>query len=600
MTALTELTTLDEVVLGDPGRAVNDLPPHPRARARATCRRTRPSSGSTPRARAGPSSTAVLASELAWAPPGEHVALRYRRAELHARAPRRSRRRGRAARRGRLGAAEPRRRSRAARGAARSSPSLQQRVARILEPLYVRDQAVERPVRRAADPARGRGRRRGRAAARSHRRHVEERELELGPRRVRDLGPGPGGRPGRARAPEAILRLAATYDRWHDAAAAFDAAATASAGDLAVAVPLRQHVAEICDRSLGDNPRAIAAYQALIALDPATSSASTPALAALARLHEEEEQWRRCARWWRGRPRLGGRGAAWRFLARAAELDEQRLGDPDRAIASWRDVLAEAIRPRGALANLERLYQARDRWRDLAELLRHKIDRADEPATKIGRAAPPGRGPRGDAGRAGRGHRRPPRGARSRRRRRRRARRAGPALPRGQPARSISSTSSSAGSRWPTPRRRRSGERAAPSWRRSSAKLAAAERRPRALGRGPGTVEPEHAGGAGRGAGRLRRSRAGAARRRRSSSRCTRRPATIASWRRCWRPRRRARGRAPRERARLWMRGSRDPRASAGRSQPAAFAAAVAALHASVAEPELPERSRRSIAWPAI
>jgi tetratricopeptide (TPR) repeat protein len=379
LAALTELTTLDEVVLGDPGRAVTDYrrilelePGH------------LPAYKALERLYAEGASwaelDAVLAAELAWAPAGEQVALRYRRAELHAR--HLDDRPGAVELLEEVVAAQPGHADgRELLEEQLGEPALQQRVARILEPLYLRDKLwkdLTGVLRIQASAAVGveAAQLLGRVAG------IEERELDLGRAAFDTWAQALAADPAATAPPEAILRLAATYDRWHDAASAFDAAATAAAGDLAVAVPLRQHVAEISDRSLGDNPRAIAAYQALIALDPGDVERVGPALAALARLHEEEEQWA-ALRDVVGRQAEAGGPRRVEHLARAAELDEQRLGDPDRAIATWRDVLAEAPEHAAALANLERLYQARDRWRDFAELLRHKIERADDAATKV-------------------------------------------------------------------------------------------------------------------------------------------------------------------------------------------------------------------------
>ncbi len=379
LAALTELTTLDEVVLGDPGRAVADYrrilelePSH------------LPAYKALERLYAEGASWAeldgVLAAEQAWAPAGEQVALRYRRAELHAR--HLDDRPGAVDLLEEVVAAQPGHADgRELLEEQLADAGLRQRVARVLEPLYLRDKLwkdLTGVLRIQASAAAGAEAAEllGRVAT------IEERELDLGRAAFDTWTHALAADPAAAEPPEAILRLAAMYDRWHDAATAFDVAATAAAGDLAVAVPLRQHVAEISDRSLGDNPRAIAAYQALIALDPGDTERVGPALAALARLHEEEEQWAPL-RDVVGRQADAGGPRRVEHLARAAELDEQRLGDPDRAIATWRDVLVEAPEHPAALANLERLYQARDRWRDFAELLRHKIDRAEAPATKV-------------------------------------------------------------------------------------------------------------------------------------------------------------------------------------------------------------------------
>ncbi|MBK9031624.1 MAG: tetratricopeptide repeat protein [Myxococcales bacterium] len=379
LAALIELTTLDEDVLGDPGRAVLD-----HRRILEIEAGHLPSYKALERLYAEGESWAeldgVLAAELAWAPASEHQGLRYRRAELHAR--HLGDRAGAIDLLEEVVAAQPGHADgRELLEEQLTEASLRQRVARVLEPLYLRDQLwkdlanvlrIQREGAAGADAAQLLGR----VAV------IEERELDLGKAAFDTWTQALTADPSAPEAQAAILRLAATFDRWHDAAVAFDAAATAAGGDLAVAVPLRQHVAEICDQSLGDNPRAIAAYRALISLDPGDLERLGPALTALARLHEEEEQWPELRAVVARQAELAGPRRL-EFLARAAELDEQRLAEPDRAIATWREVLLEAPDHEAALANLERLYQARDRWRDFAGLVRHKVERADDQATKI-------------------------------------------------------------------------------------------------------------------------------------------------------------------------------------------------------------------------
>ena len=128
-------------------------------------------------------------------------------------------------------------------------------------------------------------------------------------------------------------------------------------------------------RQLGDAPHAIAAYRRLLEADPTSPTTIRRAGAALARLYEEQQSWpelrgimRRQSEWAED---AGERRA---LLARVAQLEEDRLGDKDAAIATWRDVLADQPGDAGALHALERLFQASARWRDLIDILRRKID----------------------------------------------------------------------------------------------------------------------------------------------------------------------------------------------------------------------------------
>ncbi|MEJ7602795.1 MAG: tetratricopeptide repeat protein [Kofleriaceae bacterium] len=64
------------------------------------------------------------------------------------------------------------------------------------------------------------------------------------------------------------------------------------------------------------------------------------------------------------------------LLARVAALEEERLHERDAAIATWRDILDSNATDAGALNALERLYQAGEKWRELIEILRRKLDAA--------------------------------------------------------------------------------------------------------------------------------------------------------------------------------------------------------------------------------
>ncbi|MEZ4402162.1 MAG: tetratricopeptide repeat protein [Kofleriaceae bacterium] len=379
MAALVELTALDEDVLGDPGRAVDDYrrileldPSH------------LPAYHALSRLYGEGESWAeldgVLAAQLAWAPPAEHTALRFRRAELAARHlddPA-----GAVDLLEEVVAAQPGHADgRELLEELLAKPALRQRIARMLEPLYLRDQlwkdlaSVLRVQREAAT-----GPEAAHLLARAA--TIEERELEVGRAAFDTWAQALAADPGAPDPRAAILRLAATYDRWHDAATVFEAAAVAAGDDLVVAAPLRLHVAEIRDLSLGDNVRAIEAYQALLALDPGDIERAGPTLAALARLLEEEERWAELRDVLARQAELAPADRVAR-LARVAELDETKLGRPDRAIDVWREVLADEPDHAAAVANLDRLFQAHDRWRDLAGLVRHTLDRTPAPAGKV-------------------------------------------------------------------------------------------------------------------------------------------------------------------------------------------------------------------------
>ena len=57
-------------------------------------------------------------------------------------------------------------------------------------------------------------------------------------------------------------------------------------------------------------------------------------------------------------------------------------GSPDKAIATWRQVLSLDERDGSALTALSRLYEARDAWRDLTWVYGQQIEQADSDALR--------------------------------------------------------------------------------------------------------------------------------------------------------------------------------------------------------------------------
>jgi len=182
--------------------------------------------------------------------------------------------------------------------------------------------------------------------------------------------------PTHERARVELARLARQLGRWPEATAAFEAATEdAPAGDVATRGALLGELAAYYDTELGDPVKAIAAYRRLMEADPSNPATMRRAGSALARLYEQARSWpelravvRRQAEW--AEDGLERRA----LLARVADLEEIQLADRPAAIATWRDVLADLPTDAGALAALERLYQAAEAWRELVDILRRMLD----------------------------------------------------------------------------------------------------------------------------------------------------------------------------------------------------------------------------------
>jgi tetratricopeptide (TPR) repeat protein len=269
-------------------------------------------------------------------------------------------------------------------GGSRDAPEVTMRVARLLEPLYEQDKlwkdlvGVLRAQRRLVAGSEA-------VELLSRVAAIEEAELSA-PRNAFDawlevLALDPT----HERARNELARLARPLGRWPEVTAAFEAAAAAApAGDVATRVALLGRLAAHFDGADGeaDSARAIASYRRLLETDPSNPATVRRAGAALARLYEAQRSWpelraalRKQAEW------AEDAGERRQLLARVAELEEHQLADRAAAIATWRDVLGDAP-DAGALDALERLYQAGEAWRDLIDVLRRKLDTADDATAK--------------------------------------------------------------------------------------------------------------------------------------------------------------------------------------------------------------------------
>ncbi len=190
--------------------------------------------------------------------------------------------------------------------------------------------------------------------------------------------------PTHERARVEISRLAQPLQRWPEATTALEAAVTAApAGDIVTRGALLGELAGYYDTQLGDGPRAIAAYRRLLESDPSNPVAIRRAGTALARLYDEAKNYlelravlRKLAEWAEEPPHAQRENVRRGLLTRVAALEEHQLADRDAAIATWRDILADQPTDAGSLDALERLYQSAEKWRDLIEILRRKLEAA--------------------------------------------------------------------------------------------------------------------------------------------------------------------------------------------------------------------------------
>ncbi|HKE15362.1 MAG TPA: tetratricopeptide repeat protein [Kofleriaceae bacterium] len=264
-------------------------------------------------------------------------------------------------------------------------PAQRLRTARILEPLYAEDGLWRdlclalRAQREAASGPAEAAELLARIAAVEEEKLSHERAAFDTWREVLALGPSD------ERSRQHVIRLAGRLEAWGEALSALEGAlAAADAADLGARGALLRDIAGIAEQKLGDRDRASDAYRRLLEIDP-SGGAETARVAsqALDRLYGEAERWpqlidivRRQAEWAENRDeRLA-------LLTRLARLEEERGGDRRAAIADWREVLGEDADSGDALDALERLHQQEGELRELADILRRRVELASDPGNK--------------------------------------------------------------------------------------------------------------------------------------------------------------------------------------------------------------------------
>jgi golgin subfamily B member 1 len=138
--------------------------------------------------------------------------------------------------------------------------------------------------------------------------------------------------------------------------------------------------ARLAESELGDQKRAITAYNEILELD----EAETDALDALIGLTEQRGEYAQLVELLLRRARQSLDPAqANEFRHRAATLYVGPLSSDEKAVDVYREILENAPSDEGALGQLERLYEALKRWDDLKDLLLQKLDASASPADRV-------------------------------------------------------------------------------------------------------------------------------------------------------------------------------------------------------------------------
>ncbi|HEV7558226.1 MAG TPA: tetratricopeptide repeat protein, partial [Kofleriaceae bacterium] len=173
-------------------------------------------------------------------------------------------------------------------------------------------------------------------------------------------------------------RLSRMLDRWKDTAALYDqVAADAQDDDLKVALLFRR--AQILEHELRDDKGAVEAYERVLAVSPNTVEAAT----AIQTIHERTGDWPKLVDALRRKADiLTNVEDKKQLFYRAAQIEEEVLGNADAAIASYRAIFMIDDVDMVAMDALERLYVRLARWEPLKDVYAKKADLAEDPADK--------------------------------------------------------------------------------------------------------------------------------------------------------------------------------------------------------------------------
>jgi tetratricopeptide (TPR) repeat protein len=173
-------------------------------------------------------------------------------------------------------------------------------------------------------------------------------------------------------------RLSRGLSKWDEAAALYDqVAGEAQEEDLKVALLFRR--AQIQEHELRDNAGAVATYERILQIAPATVEAAT----AIQTIHERTSDWPRLVDAMKRKADiLSNVDEKKALLYRSAQIEEEVLSNADAAIATYRSVLSIDDVDMVAMDALERLYVRLARWEPLKDIYAKKADLAEDPADK--------------------------------------------------------------------------------------------------------------------------------------------------------------------------------------------------------------------------
>ncbi len=170
-----------------------------------------------------------------------------------------------------------------------------------------------------------------------------------------------------------MLSMAELYEKtqqWDLLAQTFAQIVT-STDDVEIQADTYVRMGELAATHLGRPEQAVGYYEKALEASPV----HVPAIEALETIYTEQERWDRLIEILEGKTQaLENPDEVVAARLKLAEAYEDRLGDVDKAIEAYRQVLAADELNLAALKGLERLYARTSRWQDLLQVLETQFD----------------------------------------------------------------------------------------------------------------------------------------------------------------------------------------------------------------------------------
>jgi tetratricopeptide (TPR) repeat protein len=172
-----------------------------------------------------------------------------------------------------------------------------------------------------------------------------------------------------------LERLADVLDRWQPVTALYERAAERGGLDPELLREILLKAAWAFDEKLDDAQKAVEFYRRAQSLNPDDPTA----LNALEKLYTRREQYPELLEVYRKKVELtSALDERQQLFFRMAYLWEEMLGNPEEAITTYREVLAQDDSNREALKALDRLYQGQGQWHELADNLARQLTLVEE------------------------------------------------------------------------------------------------------------------------------------------------------------------------------------------------------------------------------